>query len=396
MPSKKASPPPKKGLSSFFLYLDEHRADLRKKNPKKKITEITTIASKQFKELSQNERKKYDDLAVKDKQRYEKELEAYNAKYRPSMTTRRKNKENNAEKNETKRTKITTRSKSKSEEESRSSIILSDLAIRNSNSKKLVENNPTNSIPEKRVWSIFYDNTEQKITVFPETRLSEILESICTIYNFSRDQQLLFLDDNGIPIVLSSSIPTGTKIFMQKKQTLTETIIAQMSQNLPSNTPEFYWLEPSNSSHKRKNNNLTVYQPYHENMSHCFGSIIITSGKYYFTLLFEPLICCVFGGIEDSNKRNQERINSEFINEIKLYQLLGLDRHEGPLSSFPAYEVGFLVDMEKKILTVTNHRAKKLLTKQVFTWNQVSPFVFFKYVVSITITSAGSFIPSWV
>lgn len=264
------------------------------------------------------------------------------------------------------------------------------------NSKEPLKNNQTNSIPEKRVWSIFYDNTEQKITVFPETKLSDIIKNIRTIYNFPRDQQLLFLDDNGIPIVLSSSIPTGTKIFMQKKQTYTQTTITQTNINPLSNTPEFYWLEPSNSSHKRKNNNLTVYQPYHENMSHCFGSIIITSGKYYFTLLFEPLICCVFGGIEDSNKRNQERINSEFINEIKLYQLLGLDRHEGPLSSFPAYEVGFLVDMEKKILTVTNHRAKKLLTKQVFTWNQVSPFVFFKYVVSITITSAGSFIPSWV
>jgi len=158
--------------------------------------------------------------------------------------------------------------------------------------------------------------------------------------------------------------------------------------------PEWYWLEPSNTSHKRKNNNLTVYQPVNNTQSHCFGSIVLTTGKHYFTLLFEPLMCCVHGGIEDAKNVDHERFDSHFLNQINLRGLFEPGKGLG-LSSQPAFEIGFLVDMDQKLLTVTNHPEKKIMVKKEFTWTSVRPVVYFKHEVSITITNGSSNIPSW-
>jgi|APCry1669189241_1035207.scaffolds.fasta_scaffold797861_1 hypothetical protein len=59
----------------------------------------------------------------------------------------------------------------------------------------------------------------------------------------SEDQKLLFLDEDGIPIVLSSAIPNCTKIFLQKHQTETEKIIKEIKD------VNWIWLEPGNDSH---------------------------------------------------------------------------------------------------------------------------------------------------
>ena len=246
---------------------------------------------------------------------------------------------------------------------------------------------------QKKVWSLFFDNTEQKIAVFPGTQTSDILTSIRSIYNFPESQELLFLDEDGIPIVLSAAIPTETKLYVQKKQSVTEAVTAQLLQE--PKAPEWYWLEPGNSSHKRKNNNLTVYQPVNETQSHCFGSIVLTSGKHYFTLLFEPLMCCVHGGIEDAHQAGKTRFDSAFLNEVNLRGLFEPDRGLG-LTSKPAFEIGFLVDMDQKVLTVTNHPEKKIMTKKEFTWTAVSPVVYFKHEVSITITNGSSVVPAWI
>jgi len=71
---------PKRNQSSFFLYSNEVRSDVRKENPSAKFGDIAKIISVQFKALSEKERKRLDGLAAKDKERYQKAMIEYNGK----------------------------------------------------------------------------------------------------------------------------------------------------------------------------------------------------------------------------------------------------------------------------------------------------------------------------
>ena len=253
----------------------------------------------------------------------------------------------------------------------------------------------TTSMFQKKIWSIYYNDTEQKVIIYPGSQVSEILGSIRMIFDFDEKQELLFLNEDGLPTVLSSAIPTETKLYMQKKQSVTDQIIESRVASLEPASIAWHWLEPSNPSHKRKNNNFTVYQSSNQTMSHCFGSLVITTGTHYFTLLVEPVLCCVFAGIEASEKVYEEDLNSEFLNSMPLKTLVG----DGPgfgLASKPVYEIGFLVNMNSKELTVTDHREKKVLKKKRFTWEAVRPVAYFKHEVSVTITNMSLPTPSWI
>ena len=250
---------------------------------------------------------------------------------------------------------------------------------------------------QKNIWSIYYDDTEQKVGIYHGTNIAEILAGIRLIFDLSDKQELLFLDEDGVPIILSSAIPTQTKLYMQKKQSITDKVIEQAANNPEPvlATVAWYWLEPSHTSHKRRNDNLTVYQPDNQTQSHCFGSLVITSGKHYYTILIEALQCCVHAGIEASEKVGVNHLSSEFVNEINLKELVGESKGFG-LTSKPAYELGFLVDMDQKELTVTDHREKKVLVKKTFPWLSVRPLVYFKHVVSMTITNMSLPTPTWI
>jgi len=70
---------------------------------------------------------------------------------------------------------------------------------------------------EKRVWVISYNGTEQQLGFYLGTQVSEILQTIRTIFSFSDDQDLLFFDENDVLLTLSSATPSNTKLFMRKK-----------------------------------------------------------------------------------------------------------------------------------------------------------------------------------
>lgn len=209
----------------------------------------------------------------------------------------------------------------------------------------------------------------------------------------------MFLDEDGIPIVFTSNLPQGTKLFLQKNESPTDQIISKIQEETKNNltsdfkTISWSWKEPENSSHKRKNNNLTVYQPQNETISHCFGDLVMTQGKIYYTLLIDPMMCCVYIGIEETGK-NLEKKSSEFLNQINFFKLF-----EGNATQIkPAIEAGFLIDMESKSLTITDHE-KNIVKKEFFfnsTWKRVSPLVYFKHVISITISNCSLPIPSWI
>lgn len=78
---KKDPNAPKRNMSAYFIYSQEIRPTVREENPEAAFGMIAKIISKQFKELSESERKKYDDLAVADKERYQREMAEYRARY---------------------------------------------------------------------------------------------------------------------------------------------------------------------------------------------------------------------------------------------------------------------------------------------------------------------------
>mmetsp|Transcript_24394 Transcript_24394/g.30019 ORF Transcript_24394/g.30019 Transcript_24394/m.30019 type:complete len:194 (+) Transcript_24394:156-737(+) len=74
---KKDPNAPKRNMSAFFLYSNAVRETVRGENPEAKFGDIAKIISVQFKKLSAKERGKYDQLAVEDKERYQRQMADY-------------------------------------------------------------------------------------------------------------------------------------------------------------------------------------------------------------------------------------------------------------------------------------------------------------------------------
>jgi len=68
---------PKRNMSAFFLYSNANRARIKEENPEAKFGDIAKLLSVEFKQVSESERAKYDQLAVEDKERYQAQMENY-------------------------------------------------------------------------------------------------------------------------------------------------------------------------------------------------------------------------------------------------------------------------------------------------------------------------------
>jgi len=77
--NKKVKDPkaPKRALSAWIIYTTEQRPKFKADNPEKSNTELTTLMSQEWRNMTDKDKKKYEDLAVVDKQRYMKEKEEY-------------------------------------------------------------------------------------------------------------------------------------------------------------------------------------------------------------------------------------------------------------------------------------------------------------------------------
>ena len=77
---KKDKNAPKRAISAFFFYQKERREPLKKEKPNLNNKELISQMSVEWNKMKENEKKKYLDLAEKDKKRYEKEKAEYDAK----------------------------------------------------------------------------------------------------------------------------------------------------------------------------------------------------------------------------------------------------------------------------------------------------------------------------
>mgnify|MGYP003303011277 CR=1 FL=1 len=77
---KKDKDAPKRAITAPFFYNKERRPILVKEQPGLSNTEIIKVMSQEYKNLPDAKKKPYIQLAEKDKQRYQKEMEAYRKK----------------------------------------------------------------------------------------------------------------------------------------------------------------------------------------------------------------------------------------------------------------------------------------------------------------------------
>jgi len=68
---------PKRNMSAFFLYSNANRARVKEENPEAKFGDIAKLLSAEFKEISDSERERWNQLAAEDKERYQREMESY-------------------------------------------------------------------------------------------------------------------------------------------------------------------------------------------------------------------------------------------------------------------------------------------------------------------------------
>ncbi len=259
----------------------------------------------------------------------------------------------------------------------------------------------------KKVFNIYYNMCCQRIVVYSGVPQSEIFNTIYELLSIPKESKINILDEDGIPVVLSSYLPSYINLYVQIQKTFTDKLFEglQLQTNVTQaitlqvkSAEEKYdwiWNEPSASSHKLKNNNKTVYQPQNETMSSCKGSLIMTTGEFFYSLLIEPLQCCVYASVYPINDE-VEYENFEFCDFWNLWT-----DYPDPHSTFPGpvIEAGFYVNMNQNLVIICDNKKNKELKRFNIksTWKSVSPVVYFKHVVSVTIISeAVRTKPDWI
>ena len=176
-----------------------------------------------------------------------------------------------------------------------------------------------------KTYYFYYDMSCQNLVVYPGTPSDEIKYTIRDLLNIPIESKVEYLDENVNPVVISSALPDKIKIYVKIKKTFTEKFIEEQSKNKKQTNPEsinWTWLESESPKyHLRKNNDKTIYQPYNECIAKTKGTLIIESGEVYFTLLFEPLQCCVFAGIYPIDKDKAEKGN-KFFGRIRFLEIM--------------------------------------------------------------------------
>jgi hypothetical protein len=74
---KKDPNAPKRSKTSYIFFADEMRAKLKKENPSMTFGEMGKKIGEMFRALSADEKKKYEEMAQKDKERARKEMASY-------------------------------------------------------------------------------------------------------------------------------------------------------------------------------------------------------------------------------------------------------------------------------------------------------------------------------
>ena len=257
----------------------------------------------------------------------------------------------------------------------------------------------------KKKFVFYFDNSSQPIVVYEGTPTNDLIVTVKQVFKFPLNQSLLFLDDEGTPVVLSSYLPDGIQLFIQKNQTETEKFEENLSQllentikkkeSIVSNFIEqkpFTWLEPRNNSHKLKNNNLTVYQPSNQSYCDCFADIEFSEGIHYFVLLVDPIVCCIAAGVCHPSYKSSFDFKGINLGFSDFPTQFG---YGGNFELKKTRNVGILVNFDTKKIVYCDDSTQSIIFEIDLLYTKVSPVVAFKHEVSFTILKYYTGKPDW-
>ena len=192
-----------------------------------------------------------------------------------------------------------------------------------------------------------------------------------------------FLDEEGNPIVISSALPDQIKIYVEIKKTFTEKFLEENKEKNENNPNLIKWVWNKGLEYENLIENKTV-KHMGGGMGFAKGTLIMEQGEYYYTILFEPLQCCVFGSVCSIDIEKDEDVN--WFDFWRLWP-----DYPDPHENFPGpvIKAGFYVNMNKKLLIVYDHNKKKEIKRLNFKeeWKKICPCVYFKHRVYITVSS---------
>ena len=241
----------------------------------------------------------------------------------------------------------------------------------------------------KKTFNFYYDLCCQKLTVYSGTSSEEIKSTIREILEIPQDKQVRYLDEEGYPIVISSALPDQIKIYVEIKKTFTEKFIEEnkaKNNNTPTpNSIQWVWNKDNEDDLEYRNSNEDkTVKHVGDGMGFAKGTLIMESGEYYYTILFEPLQCCISSSVCPIDTANGNKVEwFDFWNIWPDYP----DPHEN--FPGPVINAGFYVNMNKKLFVVCDNNKKKEIKRYNFKeeWNKICPCVYFKHGVSITVSS---------
>lgn len=78
--AKKDPNAPKRGQSAYFYFMNEIRPKVKEETPDISFTDIGKVIGEKWKVISADEKARYEAMADKDKERYNREMKTYNSK----------------------------------------------------------------------------------------------------------------------------------------------------------------------------------------------------------------------------------------------------------------------------------------------------------------------------
>ena len=243
----------------------------------------------------------------------------------------------------------------------------------------------------KRCYTFYYKITAQDLVVYVGTLQADILSTLYTILDIEPKTKLMFLDDQGLPMVLSSMMPDKTKIFIKDNEATT------IKTADPIVLSPWVWDRKQSKGvdfvDEKTFSTLDVHP------SWVYGSLKFDKGIHYWSLKISHIFCCHDLGI------TKEESNDCLVFHKTL--TIGLpekfpNKDSGPMSTgcstleMKDHIIGCYLDMDKKVFFIFNETEKVLYTKAKITFQNAIPFYASrKHDVVITLVNSGCSAPQW-
>jgi hypothetical protein len=262
---------------------------------------------------------------------------------------------------------------------------------------------------QKKCLRFFFQGSEQKLIVYTGIPTSEITSTLKILLGIKDDQKVLFLDEEGIPLVLSSFLPTETKIFVSIGDLVTQAIQNVLPNREASGTQVVETSEPKEWIWVKEVSKATfvndqTFLTFGLDRTIVYGEALKKNGTHYWRIKISHLMCCHDFGI--CNGKLEATFDTSYHTESD--KVVGLPGNLPGESSGPASTgcgslniknniFGIFVDMDKKICLIVNETNNRMYKYEKFKFEDVVPFyVARKHDVEVSLVDTNQKAPEWV